>query len=140
MVDINQVYVSSGDRLKAVDFQNADGSFPFIKAVIEKAEEHDVSRAEEPEAKKIVLSFVDKDKDIVLNKTNSFNIASRYGAETDKWIGKTVNITGSLKAIGNDMKPGFDITAPAPTEAEMEAEYAASAAPAGDSIEGDVPF
>jgi len=140
MVDINQVYASNSDRLKADDLKKADGSFQFFKCVIEGTEVADVSRADEPPAMKVIISLVDKEKDIVLNKTNSFNLASRYGADTDGWVGKPVIVTASLKPFGDKIVPGIDVTAPQPTEAEMEAEYAASAAPAGDSIEGDVPF
>jgi len=141
MVDINQVYASNSDRLKADDLKKSDGSFSHFKCVIEGATVEDVSAKDDPPAMKVIISLVDKEKDIVLNKTNSFNLASRYGADTDGWIGKAVIVTASLKSFGGKMVPGIDVTAPAPTEAEMEAEYAASAAPAGGGAEDEtVPF
>lgn len=39
---------------------------------------------------KPILYFRDKEKGLVLNKTNSNNISLLYGAETDEWSGKPV--------------------------------------------------
>jgi hypothetical protein len=40
--------------------------------------------------RKLVLYFQNKEKGMVLNKTNANNIASIYGPETEGWTGKKV--------------------------------------------------
>ena len=46
------------------------------------------------DAEKPVLSFQERDKLLVLNKTNARIIAGLYGPETGDWLGKKVTITG----------------------------------------------
>jgi hypothetical protein len=41
-----------------------------------------------------VLSFKERDKLLVLNKTNARTIAALYGPETSEWAGKRITITG----------------------------------------------
>jgi hypothetical protein len=42
--------------------------------------------------RKLVLHFKDEDKGLVLNKTNSNNVAIVFGMDTDGWIGGTVQL------------------------------------------------
>lgn len=42
--------------------------------------------------RKLVLYFQNKEKGMVLNKTNANNIASIYGPETEDWTGKKVTL------------------------------------------------
>lgn len=39
---------------------------------------------------KVVAYFQGTEKGMILNKTNSMNIATLYGPETDGWVGKSV--------------------------------------------------
>jgi hypothetical protein len=46
----------------------------------------------EDKQRKLVLSFEDNDKEMVLNKTNAVAIAKLYGQETDEWVGKRITV------------------------------------------------
>lgn len=68
------------DYLRAVDLKGRQ-----IKAVISHLEMRDIGDDHKP-----VVFFQGKDKGLVLNKTNSNNIALAYGDDTDDWTGKEV--------------------------------------------------
>jgi arabinogalactan endo-1,4-beta-galactosidase len=68
------------EYLKAADLQGHN-----IRVVIDRVEMRDIGGDEKP-----VLFFQGKEKGVVLNKTNSTNIAIAYGDETDEWTGKEV--------------------------------------------------
>lgn len=82
MVNVNQVY-GSGKYLKAEDLQNQK-HVVTIEAV--RTVTYDDGKV------KLALSFVGKDKDLVLNKTNSTNVAEMYGPETDLWAGRNITL------------------------------------------------
>jgi hypothetical protein len=52
----------------------------------------DVTLEEIGTDRKLVLHFANEDKGLVLNKTNSNNIALVYGMDTDGWIGAHVQL------------------------------------------------
>jgi hypothetical protein len=52
----------------------------------------DVTLEEIGTDRKLVLHFTNEDKGLVLNKTNSNNIALVYGMDTDGWIGAHVQL------------------------------------------------
>lgn len=52
--------------------------------------------------KKPILHLRGKDKKIALNKTNSKIIASLYGTETTKWVGKQITIYPTTTKFGRD--------------------------------------
>ena len=79
-MNINDVFPSK--FLKAADI---GGSTPTV--TIDQVKMEDIG-----EDRRAVVYFVGKDKGVVLNKTNSSNIADAYGPDTDDWIGKTVTL------------------------------------------------
>lgn len=47
---------------------------------------------------------LDKEKRMVLNKTNAKTIASLYGNDADAWAGKRVTLFPSMVAVGGESK------------------------------------
>lgn len=68
--------------LKASDLQGRT-----VKATIKDVVMEDVGDGEKP-----IVTFVGKDKGLVLNKTNANMIVDAYGDETDTWAGKEIEI------------------------------------------------
>jgi arabinogalactan endo-1,4-beta-galactosidase len=68
------------EYLKAADLQGHN-----IRVIIDRIEMRDVGDDHKP-----VLFFQNKEKGVVLNKTNANNIAIAYGDDTDEWTGKEV--------------------------------------------------
>lgn len=63
---------------------------------------------------KPVLYFEGKDKGLVLNKTNSMEIASSYGDDTDKWSGKPVVLYPTKTQYQGKLVPCIRIRIPVP--------------------------
>ena len=78
--DVNNIY--GGGFLKAADLQGRE-----VTVTIDRVE-----LVELDDGKKLCLHFKGKDKGLLLNKTNSVNVASMYGPQTDGWLGKPVTI------------------------------------------------
>ncbi len=74
--------------LKAADLP--DGQ--FVPVTIERVELQNVAGNDSPEETKPILHFVGKEKGMVMNRTNSQEIANAFGDETDDWMGKRVLI------------------------------------------------
>jgi hypothetical protein len=66
--------------LRAADLQGRN-----VRVTIASVDMEEVGDAPKP-----VLHFEGKDKGLILNKTNSNNIAAVYSDETDLWAGKEV--------------------------------------------------
>ena len=77
---ISEVFPSR--YLKAEDLEGAN-----VTVTIEEAKIEEVGPKKES---KLVISFVNTLKKLVLNKTNAATIAKLYGEETDEWLGKRI--------------------------------------------------
>ncbi len=75
-MSVKDLYQSKGDWLKADDLKKKAIRVIISDAKIEKVGEDD----------RIVLSFKDKEKKLVLNKTNADVVADVYGDEELAWI------------------------------------------------------
>jgi hypothetical protein len=75
---VSQIF--SGDYLKAADLQGAEPT--VIIASVEVKEFDD--------GNKLLLTFQNKKKGLVANKTNASRISMLYGDETEEWIGKQI--------------------------------------------------
>jgi len=51
---------------------------------------------EESRAKAVKAGKPDKEKRLVLNKTNAMKIASLHGTETDDWVGKRITLYATM--------------------------------------------
>lgn len=79
-MNINDAF--PGTYLKADDLKGQE-----VTVSIDRVAMEDIGGEHKP-----VLYFQGKDRGMVLNKTNSTNIASMYGPETDAWTGKRVTL------------------------------------------------
>lgn len=140
------------DYLKATDL-NGQSVIVRISAV----ELVELGKGREKESK-LLISFLNKKKQLVCNKTNAGTIAKLYGDDTDAWVGQPITLQPREVEFQGDMvlairvslqKPaatqpgpahgilGKPAARPAPVvEAEPE-EYVNPEAAAGDS---EVPF
>lgn len=75
---VSQVF--SGEYLAAPDLQGAEHN-----VVIES-----VTLKEFDDGNKFLITFQNRKKGLVANKTNSKRIATLYGDETDGWLGKEI--------------------------------------------------
>ncbi len=81
-MNINDVFPSK--YLKASDLQGRDHS-----VIIERCEREKVGREDEMLP---ILYFKDKQKGLILNKTNAKVIGGIHGPETDGWPGKAITL------------------------------------------------
>ena len=103
-MNVNDVYPSKNDHLKAGDLQGHQ-----VKVTIEGME-----IAEFTEGNKIVLKFAGKDKTMVMNKTNSRKVAEYYGDDTDGWMGKEIVIYPDKTEFNNAMVDCLRVRVEAP--------------------------
>lgn len=128
---LNEVFQSN--FLKAEDLKGRD-----VTLTIEEVEADFITK-DKSEGKKVIISFVGKDKKLVANKTNCRTIAKLYGEETDDWIGKQIIIGPREVEYQGEMtwairvslkKPGTAAAAAPPPEPT----------PADDADSDPVPF
>jgi hypothetical protein len=82
-----------------------------VPCVIDRVTIEDVGGPSDPEEKP-VMYFVNKAKGMVLNKTNSMYIASKYGDETDDWKGKAIIIHPDSTMFQGKMVPCLRVRFP----------------------------
>lgn len=131
---------------------NIDSAFPsnFLKAAdlqghtakvtMDRVQMEDIGSDHKP-----VLYFRGKEKGLVLNKTNSTNIASQYGYETDGWVGKDVWLYETMVDFQGRSVPAIrvrtspppgtrnDERAPSPPQNQQQQEY-------DNGFDDEVPF
>tara|TARA_R110000803_G_scaffold63842_3_gene124590 strand:+ start:545 stop:967 length:423 start_codon:yes stop_codon:yes gene_type:complete len=123
MVDINQVYKSNSDHLKAEDLETGKTYSLTVKEIEQVAFKDDKGA----ETQKLVLSFGEAEKSLVLNKTNATTIASVHGGETNDWIGKEIGIYRTMVDFGGRQVDALRV--------DMPREAASLGAPAtGESL------
>jgi hypothetical protein len=138
--DVNSIY--GGGFLKAADLQGRE-----VTVTIDRVE-----LVELDDGKKLCLHFKGKDKGLLLNKTNSVNVASMYGPQTDGWLGKPVTIgTSWVDFQGKSVEalrirpraPQPDHQAPAQYQPQPQAAPVHHGAPApapAHDFEDEIPF
>lgn len=80
-MDINQSFPTK--YLKASDITGTEPVLCIARVVLEEMEDG---------KEKPVVYFTNADKGLVLNKTNSMNIATIYGPETNNWANRTIQL------------------------------------------------
>lgn len=94
-----------------------------------------VEMEEVGEGQKPVLYFEDKDKGLVLNKTNATEISNLYGDDTNDWIGEAITLFAAMVSFQGKTVPAVRVKAPRKAgKAVAKAAPAASAAPDVDEI------
>lgn len=109
----------------------ADGR-PVSLTIKEAAEE--TVTGPRGESEKVVLSFRERPKKLILNKTNARALAKALGPETNAWLGATVVLGVEPVKVGKQTLPSIRVRSA--TAAQRTATTQPTAA-AGDSGKGD---
>lgn len=83
MVNID-AFFEKKEFMQAEDIENP------IEMTIEAVEEKEIGAEGEEKKRKLIMSFQNSDKALVLNRTNSESIAKLHGPETDGWKDKKI--------------------------------------------------
>lgn len=121
------------EYLKAADLDGRS-----VLCVIDRVEMRDVGDDHKP-----VLFFQGKTKGVVLNKTNSTNIAIAYGDESDDWTGKEVVLFEAMVDFQGRSVAAIRIRMPQPKDRPRALSVAggtAGAAPQATTGDSDIPF
>ena len=85
--------------------------------------------------KKPVLYFQERQKGLVLNKTNANVIANAYGKMTEDWEGKTVEVYPARVEFKGNLVDAIRIR----IQHEAQAEKQPDAAPMADEFNNEIP-
>ena len=75
-------------------FLDKNGAPKAVTLTMKDVKVKTISNGRGGDEDKPVLSFKERDKLLVLNKTNARVIAGLYGPETNDWVGQRITITG----------------------------------------------
>ena len=93
-VDMNIFATNLFKYLSGVMFLDKDGQPVVVKLTIADAIGEKVADGRGGDDIKTVVSFIEKEKLLILNKTNALAIIGLYGGETNDWRGKQIALTG----------------------------------------------
>lgn len=108
MVDINEIYKSNSDNIKAEDIGNNMWTMTIKSAEVKefKDEKKGIER-------KLVLTFNEWDKGLPLNVTNARAIADLYGHNSNDWVGRQIMLFTMTVDFGGKPTLGIRVRAPA---------------------------
>lgn len=119
--------------LGAADLQGKDVTLTIRRVDVEELQMRDgskqkkpVARFEETKARADKERQPDKEKRLVLNRTNAMTIAAMHGYEVDNWTGKRVTLfPQSVSAFGKTtdairIRPTVPASTPTPTAASNQ--------------------
>ena len=81
---------------------------------------------------KPALYFVNKEKGLILNKTNALIMAVSLGDESDQWIGKQIELFTEMKQFQGKLVQGISVRVP---QQPAQAAPAAPLAPAAQDMQ-----
>jgi len=91
--------------------------------------------------KKLILYFQGKDRGMVLNRTNSNNIAAAYGDEIDDWSGQDIVLFEAMVDFQGKTVPAIRVRPPQPKDRARNSPQAPAPKPsAADVLDDDIPF
>ena len=94
-VDIMNIFGTNlFEYLAGEMFLDSDGTPLVAKMTVKNVKMRKIANGRGGDEDKPVVSFKERPKLLVLNKTNARAIAGMYGGETDDWIGKKIALTG----------------------------------------------
>ena len=103
-MNINSAFPSN--YLRATDLQGRN-----ITVVIDRVEKEKVGNDD-----RLVLYFQNKDKGMILNKTNANNIATLYSPETDGWCGQQLVLFEAMVDFKGQTVPALRVRGPQPKD------------------------
>lgn len=107
-INIDQYYQSATNALKAGDLPPGKQVRVTISEITEIMFRGDDGK-DQP---KIKVSFVGKDKGLILNKTNAMSIGHVHGPDTDAWTGKEIFLYSTKVDFGGNMVDAIRINMP----------------------------
>lgn len=135
-MNINSLY--GGNYLKAADLE---GRSRTVTIASEEVREFDDG------SKKLVLSFRNTDKTLVLNSTNAKMLAAFYGTDSAAWIGKVCELRPEKVSFAGNIVDAIRVYVPqgqqppaAPATPTGQFQQPAPAAKAGEPMNDDIPW
>lgn len=127
---ISQAFPS--EFLKAADLQDRT-----VTVIMDRVEIRDIGDGTKP-----VLYFQHKEKGLVLNKTNSNNIAIAYGDDTDDWVGRELLLYPTMVDFQGRSVPAIRVKVPPPKAAKPNglAKHAPLRQAAAVDLNDEIPF
>jgi hypothetical protein len=125
MARVSDVFPSN--YLKAGDLQGRT-----LRVTMDRVEVEQIGQDRKP-----VLYFRNKQKGVVLNKTNATNIALMFGEDMDDWGGSDVELFPTMVDYQGRSVEAIRIR---PVRPQKQAAPAAAPAKAGADLSDDVPF
>lgn len=107
MTDINEIYKSNSDNIKAEDIGNN-----MWTMTIKSADVKEFKNKEGLTERKIVLSFHEWDKLFPLNVTNARSIAELYGHNSNAWVNKPIMLFTMMVDFAGKPTLGIRVRAP----------------------------
>jgi hypothetical protein len=117
MANINDVYKSTGSSLVAADLKGNT-----VELEISAEETKTFERDGGGKDHKIILSFVGKEKTLVVNKTNAATIAEMHGSDSEGWVGKKIKVYPTKVDFSGKMVDAIRVLLPPPPEASGDDE------------------
>lgn len=130
MPSVNEMFPSR--YLKAADFDETG-----TPLTIKKVTEETIGQGKDAD-NKWVVHFKEKEKGLVLNKTNTTTISKLYGDDTDGWIGKMITLYYAEVEFKGEMTPAIRVKTRAPKPKAAKAAVAPEAD--NDDEDDDIPF
>lgn len=84
-----------------------------VKVVIDSVSMDDLSQEGKPPEVKAVVHLRDRNKGWVLNRTNTTSLIGFFGAESNDWAGKEVELFGMPVMVNGESKEGIRCKLPA---------------------------
>jgi hypothetical protein len=103
VVDINEIYKSNSDYIKAEDIGNNMWTMTIKTADVKKFDDG---------TSKIILTFNEWEKCLPLNVTNAKSIAGLYGHNSNDWIGRQVMLFTMMVDYAGKQTLGIRVRAP----------------------------
>jgi hypothetical protein len=102
MPDVSDIYPSR--FLKSADLKGRSARVTIATAQVEELNNKS----------KVVLTFVGRDKSLVLNKSNAIILADAWGGRTEGWVGKELEISPTRTLFQGTMVDTIRVAAVAP--------------------------
>lgn len=114
MPKLDDIYTSAGATLKASDLQGR-----AVRVVIESYEIVEFDDDKKGKTKKVVLRFQNKEKGLVVNKTNAAVIALNVKSEeVDDWVGRMITLYPTKVDFGGQMVDAIRVKEEVPDVAD----------------------
>jgi hypothetical protein len=111
--------IFSSKYIKASDLRGRDVTVTIVAV--------DVQKMNDGKTKPCIF-FANKEKGLLLNKTNSYELADTFGTETNNWIGKQITLYPARVDFQGKMVPGVRVRVQHPTQFQRAQQFQAPAA------------